>query len=326
MRLILKLLVALVLLLAAAGVSGWLALRHHLEQPGPLREEVVVELPRGVGVMGIAERLAAAGVVEHPLLFAAAARLDGRDRRLRAGEFRFPAGISPADVMALLESGRIVLHRITVPEGLTVAEVFTLLEQSDVLAGELPPPPPEGSLLPETYLVPRGERRARLVERMRAEMKAALAEAWAARREDLPLEKPGEALILASVIEKETAVPAEYPVVAAVFVNRLRRGMRLQTDPTVIYALTDGKGPLGRKLTRRDLAVEHPYNTYLNAGLPPGPISNPGPGALAAAVRPAEVDYLYFVADGTGGHAFARTLREHNRNVARWRRVRDAAQ
>lgn len=326
MRLILKLALALAVVAATAGAAGFLTLLHYLRAPGPLAVETVVELPRGSGVMGIARTLAEAEVIEHPLLFAAAARLEGRDRSLRAGEFRFTPGASPEEVLALLESGKIVLHRITVPEGLTVAEVYGILEAADVLAGELPVMPPEGSLLPETYMVPRGESRGALVERMRAAMEGELARAWEQRSEDLPLESPQEALVLASVIEKETAVPAEYGLVSAVFVNRLRRGMRLQTDPTVIYALTEGEGPLGRPLTRADLEVEHPYNTYRNGGLPPGPIANPGRGAIAAAVNPADSDYLYFVADGTGGHAFARTLGEHNRNVARWRRVRDAAQ
>ncbi|MDF1585710.1 endolytic transglycosylase MltG [Marinimicrococcus flavescens] len=326
MRSLVKLALALVVVSAAAGAAGWLALYYYLQEPGPLREELVLELPRGSGVMGIARQLAEADVIRWPLAFAGAARLEGRDRSLRAGEFRFTPGMSPAEVLALLESGKIVLHRITVPEGLTVAETYALLEASEVLTGELPAQPPEGSLLPETYMVPRGEPRVAIVERMRAAMKTALEEAWAGRQEDLPLEGPQQALILASVIEKETAVAAEYPLVAAVFVNRLRRGMRLQTDPTVIYALTEGEGPLGRPLTRADLETDHPYNTYKNGGLPPGPIASPGRGALAAAVNPADVDFLYFVADGSGGHAFARTLREHNRNVARWRRVRDAAQ
>ena len=199
-----------------------------------------------------------------------------------------------------------VLHPVTLAEGLTVAEMFQLLAGNEVLDGELPPVPPEGTLLPETFLVPRGQTRAKLVEQMRAGMQAALAQAWEGRAPGLPL---------------RTA--EEYPRVAAVFLNRLRKGRPLQTDPTVIYALTDGKGPLGRARTRADLDTADPYNTYRNPGLPPGPIANPGRGALAAAGRPAEVDYLYFVADGTGGHAFATTLAEHNRNVARWRRSRN---
>ena len=315
-------LAAVVAVLAAVVAGGaWYVADRYLQAPGPLREEAVVELPRGSGVAAIAARLAEAGAIEYPRLFEIVARLTGRDRDLKAGEYALVPGMSPLDILNLLRSGKVLQHPIAVPEGLTVHEIYALLAASDVLAGELPEPPPEGSLMPETYLVPRGEPRARVVERMQAAMRQALEQAWAGRAADLPLRTPEEALVLASIIEKETAVPDEYPLVAAVFHNRLRRGMKLQTDPTVIYGLSEGRGPLGRELTRADLAVESPYNTYLIDGLPPGPIANPGRGALAAAVAPAPVDYLYFVADGDGGHAFAVTLDEHNRNVARWREL-----
>ncbi len=283
----------------------------------------MIDLPRGSGVGAIASRLADAGAIEHPWVFTAMARLESRDRSLKAGEFALEPGMSPAAILALLESGKVVQHPVAVPEGLTVPEVLAIVAAADVLSGDLPDPPPEGSLLPDTYLVPRGEPRTELVARMRTAMDEALSRVWASRRPDLPLASPQEALILASIIEKETAKPDEHAQVAAVFVNRLRQGMPLQTDPTVIYALTQGNGPLGRELTRADLQVEHPYNTYRIQGLPPGPIANPGRAALAAAVAPAEVDYLYFVASGDGGHLFARTLAEHNRNVARWRKLRD---
>jgi UPF0755 protein len=307
---------------ASLGVA-WLVLDRWLHAPGPLTAQVTVELPRGTGLDGIARRLAEAGVIDRPGRLVLVAKLTGRDRALKAGEYAFTPGMSPDAALRLIQSGRVVLHPVTVAEGLTVREVFEILAASPVLAGELPPPPPEGTLMPETYLVPRHETRERLVTRMRADMQAALDRAWQARRPDLPIASTQEMLVLASIIEKETAVPDEYPLVAAVFVNRLRKGMPLQTDPTVIYALTQGQQRLGRELTRRDLEVDHPYNTYRHAGLPPGPIANPGRGAIEAAVRPAPVDYLYFVADGNGGHAFATTLAEHNRNVARWRSLRD---
>jgi UPF0755 protein len=319
----LLILAAAIPIVAAGGAGGaWYLAQAYLRTPGTLREQAVVLLPRGSGVNTIARQLAEAGAIEHPWLFAAIARVTGRDRGLKAGEYAILPGMAPQDILALLESGKVLLHAVVVPEGLTVPEVYALLQGADVLSGELPSPPSEGSLLPETYLVPRGEARARLVGRMRADMEAALAGAWARRKPDLPLRTPEEALALASIIEKETARPDEYVLVAAVFVNRLRRGMKLQTDPTVIYALANGQGPLGRELTRADLAVEHPYNTYVIDGLPPGPIANPGRAALEAAVQPAEVNYLYFVASGDGGHIFASTLQEHNRNVARWRTLR----
>lgn len=321
------LLIAAAAILAVSAVvvgGGWYLAQRYLRTPGPSLTATVIDLPRGSGVTAIAGRLADAGAIDHPLAFVALARASGRDRTLKAGEYAIEAGMSPEAIMALLESGKVVLHPVAVPEGLTVQEVFATLQASPILSGELPDLPAEGSLLPETYLVPRGEPRVEIVQRMRADLQAALDQLWAGRRPDLPLRTPEEAVILASIIEKETAKPDEYRLVAAVFHNRLRQGMPLQTDPTVIYALTGGKGPLGRELLRADLAVDNPYNTYRIAGLPPGPIANPGRGALAAALDPAPVDYLYFVADGSGGHAFAATLAEHNRNVARWRKLRQA--
>lgn len=313
------------LLLAVLAVgAGWWLLGRYMDTPGPLAQEQVIELERGSGLAGIAMKLEAAGVVDDARIFRLAARLTGRDRKLRAGEYLVPAAISPNALLDLLESGRVVLHALTVPEGLTTAETLALVAADPVLTGPMPEVTPgEGTLLPETYHFPRGTTRVGIVEQMQTEMATLLTELWAGRQPDLPLATPQEALTLASIIEKETAVPDEYGLVAGVFVNRLRRGMLLQTDPTVIYALTRGQGPLGRQLLRRDLEVDDPYNTYVHAGLPPGPIANPGRGALEAAVAPAETDYLYFVADGTGGHAFAKSLAEHNRNVAKWRKVRD---
>ncbi len=306
------------------GVGGYVYLQRWLDQPGPLSAPTVVYLPRGTGLVGIASRLADEGVIDPPLFLEIAARLAGRDRRLQAGEYRFTPGMSPNQVLALLESGKTVEHPITVAEGLTVAQVYDMLRASDILAGDLPPMPPEGSFLAETYLVPRDEPRIRLVERMERAMRDTVAELWRGRAAGLPLENPEQMVVLASLIQRETSIPSEYREIAAVFFNRLAKGMRLQTDPTVIYALTHGTGPLGRPLTRTDLQIDSPYNTYRVGGLPPGPIANPGRAALEAAVHPAKVDYLYFVADGSGGHAFARTLAEHNRNVARWRKLRDS--
>jgi UPF0755 protein len=314
----------LALLLVIAAFAGWRWFERWLDRPGPLAAETVLVLPRG-GLEKVAARLEEAGIVAPGWAFVLAARLQRRERTLKAGEYRFTAGITPRAVLDLLESGRVVLHRITIPEGLTTTEIHALLEAAEVLEGPLPEPGPEGTLLPETWLVPRGEPRARLLERMREAMRASLAELWERRAPDLPYTRPEEAVILASLVERETPKKEEQPLVAAVFVNRLKRGMRLQSDPTVIFALTGGRNNLDRPLTRKDLELDHPFNTYRIDGLPPAPIANPGRAALEAALAPAAVDYLYFVADGTGGHAFARTLAEHNRNVARWRRVRDSA-
>ena len=312
------------LLAATAAAGGWWWLDRWTQTPGPSADPVVVEIERGAGLRAISSRLAEGGAVSSARAFAAAALLRGQAQLLKAGEYAFAAGASPAQIIDQLVAGRVLLHPVTVAEGLTAREVMDQLAADSRLSGDLPPMPAEGTLLPDTYLVPRGEPRGTLIRRMTMAMAAELAQVWAGRTLDLPLADAQDALILASLIERETAVPEEYPLVAAVFVNRLRLGMPLQTDPTVIYALAGGKGSLGRPLTRADLTIEHPYNTYRNAGLPPGPIANPGRGALRAAVQPAEVDYLYFVANGEGGHSFARTLAEHNANVAKWRQIRDA--
>ena len=321
----LKLLTALAMLAALAGVvviAGWTQLSAYMNRPGPTAEQVTVVLPRGAGVKQIAARLAESRVIRQPLMFRLAVRVLGRDRALKAGEYAFPAHVTPRGVIGMLESGETVARRLTVAEGLTVAEIFRMLEEADGLSGGLPEPPPEGSLLPETYFYAYGDSRAGIVKRMQQSMREALDELWAEREDDLPIASPEEAVVLASIVDKETALESEREMVAAVFINRLRRNMRLQSDPTVIYGLTNGDGPLQRELTRRDWEHDSAHNTYRIAGLPPTPIANPGRAAIEAVLKPADVDYLYFVADGTGGHAFARTLQEHNQNVATWRRIR----
>ncbi len=312
------------LLIVGAGVAGVLWLSEQYQKPGPLTGETTVIVPKGAGVRAIAQRLADAGVIASPLVFRLGARIQEVESILRAGEYAFPAAISAQNVVALLRSGKTVVRRVTVPEGLTTAQVLTLVAETPGLTGEVGatrPPPGEGSLLPETYHFSHGDTRAAVISRMSAAMDETLDALWASRTPDLPLETPGQAVILASIIEKETAVPSERRRVAAVFINRLRKGMLLQSDPTTIYALTKGTGPLDRPLTRKDLANTSPYNTYVAPGLPPGPIANPGRASLAAALNPVDSDEFYFVADGAGGHAFARTLAEHERNVARWRKI-----
>jgi UPF0755 protein len=323
----LKLLAALSMLAALAcvvAIAGLTQLNAYLVRPGPAKKETVVVLPHGAGLGQITALLDDAGVIEHPWLFRLAARVLGRDRDLKAGEYAFPAAITPGSVLNLLAGGQTVAHRLTVPEGLTVAEIYQLLEKADGLVGGLPPPPPEGSLLPETYFYAYGDSRADLVRRMQRAMRDLLDRLWPNRAPGLPFARPEDAITLASIVDKETAQPDERRKIAAVFINRLRRGMRLQADPTVIYGLTDGEGRLGRVLTRSDWASDSAYNTYQIDGLPPGPIANPGRASIEAVLNPAHVDYLYFVANGTGGHSFARTLAEHNRNVAAWQRLEAA--
>ncbi len=306
-------------LLAALGAALFFWWRHDFYGPGPLEDPVSVMLEPGSGLRAIAKRLEAEGVIKGALFFAAGVSLLGHSRDLRAGEYLFDPKMSGYEVMDKLFRGEVVIRRVTLPEGLTSAEIARLIAAAEGLIGELPSELPEGRFLPETYHYSRGDTRAAIVERMRRAMTETLDELWPARAEDLPFASPEAALILASIVEKETGLPEERARVAAVFVNRLRRSMPLQSDPTVVYALTGGAGPLGRPLTRDDLEVDSPYNTYRVPGLPPGPIANPGREAIAAVLHPAETNELYFVATGDGGHAFAQTLEEHNRNVRRLR-------
>lgn len=298
------------------GLGAWQA-RRITTAPGPLAEERAVVVPRG-GAEGIARTLAAAGIIDDPRAFALAAWwTQAGGRPLRAAEFSFPAHASLAEVLRILREARPVQRRLTIPEGFTARQILALLERTEGLVGEVPPIE-EGALLPETYAFQWGDSRAGIVRRAEAAMAQALAEAWERRAEGLPLATPREALVLAAIVERETGVPEERARIAAVFLNRLRRGMPLQSDPTVIYAVAQG-GPFERAITRADLERDSPFNTYRVRGLPPAPIAAPGRGALIAVTRPASTDDLYFVATGDGGHAFARTLEEHNRNVARWR-------
>jgi UPF0755 protein len=317
---------ALVFALAVLGLAGIGFLAWQYNAPGPLEAPARFVVEEGAGLNAVAADLQQAGIIDNQYVLRLGARIFGGEGTLRFGEYEIPAAASPAETLALLRSGAVVEYRVTIPEGLTSWEVVRRLENDPNLTGTIDRVPPDGTLLPETYLFQRGTSRQDLLDRMAAAMDEAVAELWAERADDLPFDTPEDAVILASIVEKETGVAGERAEVAGVFVNRLNAGMRLQTDPTVIYALTEGQGPLGRPLTRADLEMDDPYNTYVVAGLPPGPIANPGRAALEAAMNPAETEHFYFVADCTGGHAFARTNAEHNRNVAEYRRLRDAGQ
>lgn len=307
--------------LAIVAGLGILFVYSEIQRAGPATSPVTVVIEQGTGMRGMALQMAGAGAVRWSGWFIAAAIAPSDDARpLQAGEYEIPAGASAKAIVDLLRAGKVVVRRLTVPEGLTVAEILRIVELETALTGSLPSKPPdEGSLLPETYYYTRGETRAAMVDRMTKAMKEVVAAAWAARSANLPFSTPAEAVTLASIVEKETHVAGERAHVAGVFVNRLRRGMRLQTDPTVIYGITKGSGPLGRPLSGTDLRTETGYNTYLIGGLPPGPICNPGAQSILAAVRPLKTNDLYFVASGNGGHLFAPTLDEHNANVRAWR-------
>jgi UPF0755 protein len=329
-RLIRAVAVLLLLGVVAAGAAAWWAWRS-LDQPGPASTAVVLEVPAGAALSSVARRLEDAGVLEHALLFEWYGRASGQAGKVRAGEYRIPAYSTPREVMARLVSGEVVLHALTIVEGWTFRQVRAAIAAHDAIApqlGELaeadimarlgkPGMSPEGWFLPETYRFARGTTDLELLRMAHEAMDKALAETWATRAEGVPLESPYEALVLASIIEKETGLADERREIAGVFARRLQRGMRLQTDPTVIYGL----GPdFDGNLRRADLRADTPYNTYTRHGLPPTPIAMPGRAALAAAVNPADGKALYFVATGRpdGSHYFSATLEEHNRAVARY--------
>jgi UPF0755 protein len=308
---------SLVLLLMALAGAGWAVWTYSGPGPAASAGATTVVLPRGAGVARIADQLAGAGVIRSKPLFLLAAKLGGGS--LKAGEYQIPSRASMAGVLAQLRAGRVVRHLITVPEGWTSEMATEAVSRSPVLTGQAAPPP-EGALLPETYEVRRGEDRAAVLTRMRQAQSKLLAQLWPARQPGLPFATPEQAVTLASIVEKETALPDERPRIAAVYINRLRAGMRLESDPTTIYGISRGR-PLGRGITRAELMAATPYNTYQMAGLPPTPIANPGKAAIAAVLNPPKTDELFFVANGQGGHAFAASFAEHQKNVARWREI-----
>lgn len=323
-RLLLALMVVGGLLAAGAGAFVYSQMARI---SGPLQEDRIVYIAPGTGVNAMAAQLKAEGAIDAQWVFKVAARLHRANGTLKAGEYLVKDGMSVNDIIALLQSGKTHQRQITIPEGLMSVEIVALVKAAEGLEGDVTEIPREGSLLPETYVYSRGDSRQQLIARMQKSMEEALAALWNARAQDIAVNSPEEAVILASVVEKETGVASERPRVAGVFTNRLRINMPLQSDPTVIYALTQGQARLDRPLLRKDLTIDSPYNSYVKTGLPPTPIANPGKLSIAAVLNPERHDYFYFVADGTGGHAFGRSLDDHNRNVGKWRAIqKDNAQ
>ncbi len=310
-----------ILLAVVAGVFGLISARHILNEPGPLHADKIVFLPPGSDTPEMLAQLEREGVIDNPLLLNVTLLVENKRGALKAGEYLFRQAASLQEVMDQLISGRQLLHAVTIPEGLTSEQIAQRLRDIDILAGDIMETPKEGMLLPETYKVARGYSRTKLIAKMQEDQRKLIDQIWARRSRDLPFRTPFELVTLASIVEKETGKAEERPHVAAVFVNRLRKGMRLQSDPTIVYGLVGGKATLGRGILRSELDKYTPYNTYIIDGLPPGPIANPGRAALEAVANPANSADLYFVADGTGGHVFAETLDQHNRNVLRWRHI-----
>jgi UPF0755 protein len=312
MRFVLVLLLSLIPI--AIGYIAW----QDFQSPGPLLAEKALVIPRGTGFRDTAELLAAEGIIAHPLFFDAMAIATGNARNFKAGEYLFTPGITPEQVMELLASGKVIVHKLTLPEGWRSLDAVEMLNEQTLLTGEMAVPA-EGTLLPETYYYLRGDARADILHRMQADMEKTLAELWLKRKDGLPYQAPLQVVVLASIVEKETGLAEERPHIAAVFLNRLKKNMPLQSDPTTIYAIEKDKGPLGRALMTGDLQYDSPYNTYKYPGLPPGPICNPGRASLEAVLNPMESDDLYFVATGTGGHTFSAALKDHNNNVKKYR-------
>jgi len=324
-RLIGKWLSSFLLLAVIVGaIGGWSYLVF--TAPGPLTADKVYEIPKALDRPSLAVALKDEGIISEPRIFSAAAAVNAfRGGRLKSGEYLFKAGMSMQDVLSMITAGRVITYKLSVPEGWTAQMVVDRLGEQKELDGPTPPAPPEGTIMPDTYVFRRGLTREKLLADMQEAQSKLVDEVWAAKPEGSILKTKEEMVTLASIVEKETGMAEERPMVASVMINRLKQHIRLQSDPTVIYGITMGKTKLDRPISKADLDADNPYNTYKIDGLPPGPIANPGKAALEAVINPAETNYLYFVANGTGGHAFAATLEEHNANVKKWRGLEAAA-
>jgi len=298
--------------------------KQRFETPGPLPEDKVVDIPRGLGIRDIAALLQHEGVIDQPYVFIGGVLVMKARGGLKSGEYKFAKQASLADVVDTIIEGKVVQHALTLAEGLTSEQIVTRLLEDTSLTGQIKEIPPEGALLPETYNFTRGATREQMIKRMEEAEQREVKEIWAHRSPDLPFKTPQELVTLASIVEKETGKPDERSRVAAVFVNRLKSKMKLQSDPTIVYGLVGGKGSLGRPIKKSEIEQQTPFNTYVIEGLPPGPIANPGKASLEATANPARTKDLFFVADGTGGHVFSETYDQHQKNVAKLRSLEHA--
>ncbi len=312
----------LLLLILLIGVAATVFLYDYaINQPLKISEDILFLVNKGDSLNKIAQSLQDKGLVKNKHIFILFSKINRIYPQIKAGEYLFNGEFSVKQTAEKLSSGKVYLRKVTFPEGLTSTEIAKILHKENFLSKDEFAVPAEGSILPETYTYMLGDSPEKIIKQAQKAMQNVLEQAWQERDQNLPLQSKKELLILASIVEKETGIGMERAQVASVFVNRLRLGMLLQTDPTVIYALTNGNEDLNRPLTRKDLSIDSPYNTYKYAGLPPTPICNPGKDAIYAAAHPAETSYLYFVASGNGGHNFATTLSEHNENVRKWREL-----
>jgi UPF0755 protein len=313
-------------LMVMIAVGGGLAVyfgKRQFDAVGPSSDVATFVVKRGAGMGDVATQLVNRNLISDERIFRYGAKVLKADKALKAGEYEFKAGASMREILASLTSGKSVLHSLTIPEGLTVTQILARIGENEVLTGDMPVEiPAEGSLLADTQRFSRGTTRAEILQKLMNDQKKLVEDVWARRAPDLPLKNINEFVTLASIVEKETGKSDERPRVAGVFVNRLKQGMRLQSDPTIVYGIYGGRGkPADRSIHQSDLDKVTPYNTYQIDGLPPTPIANPGKAALEAVANPSRTDDLFFVADGTGGHVFAATLEEHNENVVRWRKI-----
>ncbi len=308
---------------AGFAILGYAIVKYQYIHEGPTKQAQVFEIEKGAGLSQIASKLGREHVINSPAIFKIFVKWDGGERRLKAGEYEIPAGASMRDVYKILTDGKAILRPVTFAEGLTSAQIIRQIAANPNIPGRTPPVPPEGTLLPETYMLPKSMTKTELVKKMRTAQEKLIDELWPNRAPDLPFTTKREAIILASIVEKETGIAGERPHIAGVFVNRLKKHIRLESDPTIIYGLTGGE-KLGRGLRRSEIDKKTDWNTYQIDGLPKTPICNPGRAAIAAVLNPMKTEDLFFVADGTGGHVFAKTLKEHNANVRKWRRTERA--